>query len=108
MKTIYVRDFTKYPGARLRKLGPGSGEEFRDDFLIPQLDGKNIQINFDGTIGYGSSFLEEAFGGLIRKGIDKEIVLHLVDTAISDEDPLLKKELLIYVTEAIAVNKKGK
>lgn len=70
MRTISVaRDFTPYPGGRYRKHGKGSGEEFREDFLAPILKGgQSAMIDLDGASGYPPSFLEEAFGGLVRKG----------------------------------------
>ncbi|OCG39337.1 DUF4325 domain-containing protein [Gilliamella sp. Fer1-1] len=101
-KILYVKDFSTFPGARYKRLGPASGEEFRDDVLIPALkQNSQILINFDGVVGYGSSFLEEVFGGLIRKGIDKNIVLNLVKTLISNDDALLKEEIQGYVNDAI-------
>jgi len=37
--------------------------------LIPALkEYEKVIVDLDGTSGYGSSFLEEAFGGLVRKG----------------------------------------
>ena len=33
-------------------------------------------MEIDGTEGYGSSFLEEAFGGLVRKGYCTAAELH--------------------------------
>jgi hypothetical protein len=52
--------------------GEYSGEWFRDDILAPALreaaaNSEILTIVLDGTSGYGSSFLEEAFGGLIRR-----------------------------------------
>lgn len=104
---LYVKDFSTFPGARYKSLGPGSGEEFRDDVLIPAIK-KNpeIVINLDGVVGYGSSFLEEVFGGLVRKDIEDSIVIRLVDTAISEDDSLLKREIKGYVDEAIAEKSK--
>ena len=70
MKTIRVIDFTRYPGPRFKKLGEGSGEEFRDLYLVPLFKepsaDEDILIDLDGTEGYPTSFLEEAFGGLAR------------------------------------------
>jgi len=70
MKTIDVRcDFSYFPGGRYRKGGENSGEEFRDDFLIPALREHDVvAVHLDGTNGYGSPFLEEAFGGAVRAG----------------------------------------
>ena len=60
--------FTRFPAGRYREDGPFSGERFRDDLLIPALETHDrVTVNLDGTMGYGSSFLEEVFGGLLRK-----------------------------------------
>lgn len=74
IKTIAIAsEFSRYPGGRYRDDGPHSGEEFRDDHLVPALDAARQQegvvvVLLDGTAGYASSFLEEAFGGLVREG----------------------------------------
>jgi hypothetical protein len=61
------RDFSRYPAGRFRTDGPWSGQKFREELLIPALrDFDHVIIQMDGARGYGSSFLEEAFGGLIR------------------------------------------
>lgn len=61
-------DFSRTPGGRYYSDGPASGEKFREEFLLPALKQHEIvTINLDGTRGYPSSFLEEAFGGAIRK-----------------------------------------
>ena len=60
-------DFTPTPGGRFRANGENSGEEFRDSILIPALEhSKHITVYLDGAVGYAGSFLEEAFGGLVR------------------------------------------
>lgn len=62
-----ARDFTRFPAGRYRADGPYSGERFRDDLLLPALKQHDrVTIQLDGTMGYGSSFLEEVFGGLVR------------------------------------------
>jgi hypothetical protein len=62
------KQFTKLPGGRYKRLGPFSGEEFRDNFLVgPLRQGKTVVVELDGVRGYGSSFLEEAFGGVVRE-----------------------------------------
>lgn len=63
-----ARDFSRLPGARYIRLGPNSGEQFRNQFLIkPLKEGKTVIVELDGVRGYGSSFLEEAFGGAVRE-----------------------------------------
>jgi hypothetical protein len=71
MATIRVVDFARSPGGRFASDGPSSGEAFRDEVLVPALTtaiaaGDVLTVELDGTSGYGSSFLEETFGGLIR------------------------------------------
>lgn len=63
-----AKDFSPYPGPRFRWQGPYSGETFRGRLvkLLKQSDGR-IKIVLDGTTGIGSSFLDEAFGGLVSK-----------------------------------------
>ena len=100
---INVKDFSEFPGPRKEIVGPNSGEKFRETILLPAL--KNypdeiIVVNLDGTAGYGSSFLEESFGGLIRDSVDYERVISICDHLISKEDESLLEEIREYVTEA--------
>lgn len=70
-----ARDFSPYPGGRLRTDGPASGEEFRDDRLIPALKrSETVDVVLDGAMGLPPSFLEEAFGGLLRRGVPLHII----------------------------------
>jgi hypothetical protein len=76
MKKIDIpKDFSTTPGGRFIEDGPFSGEEFRATLLQPLFEDKEdkefIEISFDGAEGYQSSFLEEAFGGLVREVKDK-------------------------------------
>ncbi|TCJ96178.1 uncharacterized protein DUF4325 [Volucribacter psittacicida] len=106
MKKLNVRDFTLFPGPRYIKLGEYSGEWFRENVLIPSIKANDyIIIDLDGVAGYGSSFLEEAFGGAIRKGINSTIMSNIIDNLISKDDPDLIEEIRNYVNEAIKVRK---
>lgn len=63
--------FSPYLGGRYRDDGPYSGQEFREDFLVPWMtdairDHQLLVLDLDGVAGVPSSFLEEAFGGLLR------------------------------------------
>lgn len=61
-------EFSKFPGGRFRVHGPKSGEEFRDDVLLPLLQEFNhITIDLTGASGFGSSFLDESFGELGKR-----------------------------------------
>lgn len=72
-----ARDFSKFPGPRYRVHGNFSGEEFRDEVLAAalrtEIDNDSVlTVVLDDVAGYGSSFLEEAFGGLLRAGFSKQ------------------------------------
>lgn len=62
-----AKDFSPNPGPRKIRQGPNSGEALRPKLkrVLDDSQGR-IQILLDGTRGMGSSFLDEAFGGLIR------------------------------------------
>lgn len=103
---IRVCDFGEFPGPRYRSLGGNSGEEFREDVLLPALrnamaTGAMVIVDLDGVYGYGSSFLEEAFGGLIRAGVPSDDVIALVKNLKSNDDPSLVDEIGGYVSDAI-------
>lgn len=82
------------------KNGKTSGEEFREKYLIPALEsGENINVELDGTIGYGSSFLEEAFGGLVRRlNLSSAQIKNQI--TLSSEDNTLIQEINEYLDEA--------
>lgn len=62
-------DFSPFAAGRYRTDGPWSGEQFREELLLPALSTSDrVSVKLDGTLGLGSSFLEEAFGGLVRSG----------------------------------------
>lgn len=67
-----AKEFTRTPAGRYVSDGPFSGQRFREEVLLPALkDGKQVAVSLDGAVGFGSSFLEEAFGGLVRAGISE-------------------------------------
>ena len=70
-KTIVMGlDFSPTPTGRYIKDSPCSGEAFRERVLIPAMKKyEKVKVDLAGTEGYGASFLEEAFGGLVRTGI---------------------------------------
>lgn len=72
-KIDIAEQFSDMPYGRYEIDGPDNGERFRKDFLVPALRENNtVNIFMDGAMGYGSSFLDESFGGLVRnEGFDK-------------------------------------
>ena len=93
-------DFTRYPSGRFSKFGTTSGERFRDKFLIPPITaGEQVVVQLDGTLGYGSSFLEEAFGGIVRvTGLRADRIIALIKLETDDE--ALKAEIIQYIRDA--------
>lgn len=93
--TVRVCDFSKTPGSRYRDEGKKahSGQEFREEILEPNFktaltNNLKLIIDLDGTIGYGTSWLEEVFGGLTRS-YGKEKVLSTLDFKSEEEDYLI-------------------
>lgn len=101
IKVIDVgNDFSRFPGGRVRNDGRYSAEAFREDILLPALrENEQISLHLDSTAGYGSSFLEETFGGLVRlhaftlETFKSRVIL------VSD-DTILIEEILDYVKDA--------
>ena len=75
-----AENFSKHPAGRTNADGPYNGQKFRRKFLVdPLKNGRQVTVVLDGASGYGSSFLEEAFGGLVRaEGIPLENVRRLL------------------------------
>lgn len=102
LNRLYISDFTKTPGPRYRSQGKYSGEEFYNDHLQKAFEdtgnqGFMLEIILDGTIGYNSSFLDEAFGRLVYHfGLEK---VRKYLTIKSQEEPewidMLEKETYI-------------
>ena len=72
MEINVVKEYTDKPGARYESQGSNSGQKFRDTILYPKFietieKNETLIVNLDGGYGYGSSFLEETFGGLVRR-----------------------------------------
>lgn len=94
-----AEQFSRYPAGRFLNDGPYSGQHFRERFLLPYLQsGKEVVVHLDGTRGYGSSFLEEAFGGLVRLGFSASRVRESVELVSADTS--LIQEIWDYVDHA--------
>ena len=102
---VICKEFSDAPGGRYIKEGNYSGEAFRDDLLLPRFEEakkkhEKLKINFDGCFGFGTSFLEEAFGGLVRE-YKKRNVLDIIEI-ISEEDETIPELICKYVKDAEA------
>ncbi|MFR9498211.1 MAG: STAS-like domain-containing protein [Rikenellaceae bacterium] len=70
MEIRVLTDFSEYPGPRYIAQGKSSGEMFYYEKLNPSFaesvkSGDKLTVVLDGTAGYASSFLDEAFGNLV-------------------------------------------
>ena len=76
-KLIRVADYTRFPGGRFSADGEGNAEDFRTSYLVPPLkENQHILVNLDGVNGYPVSFIDAAFGGLVRdEGFESKFVL---------------------------------
>ena len=92
-----AKDFGRYPAGRYPSDGPFNGEDFRDKHLVPALhkNSDTIYIELDGARGLASSFLEEAFGGLVRKGFEPQTLIRRF--YFHSTDPSLIEEILGYI-----------
>ena len=79
-----AKEFSPVPVGRYRSDGDNSGQAFRDDILYPKIcaaikNQDTLKVDFTGIHGLSSSFLEEAFGGLVReKGLNPDEILRIL------------------------------
>lgn len=98
-----ANDFYPRPAGRYEKDGAYNGERFRKQFLVPKLKSlsksEQIIIDFQGVTMAGSSFLEEAFGGLVREeGFNKDFLLNAID--VRSPRAIIKTRIETYINEA--------
>lgn len=102
--TIKVgRDFSDTPGGRYPEDGPWNGQKFRQEYLIPALkEHDKVVVDISGVEGYGSSFLEEVFGGLVRSGLysKQELDGKLVYMASEPSEECYLERINAYIREA--------
>lgn len=101
-RIVKLSDYSITPGARLESEGPFSGELFRNMTLIPAFDeavasNEKLVVDLDGTLGYGTSFLEEVFGGLAREKT-ADLVLKTLEF-ISNEEDYLEEDIIEYIND---------
>lgn len=102
---VVAKEFSPTPGFRTKEEGPFPAVDFRDKLLYPRLkdaieNNDSLIVDLDGAAGYGTSFLEEAFGGLIRecKLSYEDIMAHL--QLKSEDDPSYIEEINGYLSDA--------
>ena len=99
------KDFAESTGGRDREKGLFSGQEFREDLLYPKaieaINNKDkLFIDLDGGYGHSSSFLEEAFGGLIRQlsREQAEYIINNIEIKSLDE-PRKKEDIKLFMMD---------
>lgn len=90
-----AREFSSTPDGRTLKDSDFPGEKFREEIFVPRYNearksGKRLKIVFDGCYGCPPSFLEETFGGAVRKyGIRG--MLDYIDLIANDDETIPNK-----------------
>lgn len=99
-----ARDLSRTPGPRFVHQGPFSGEAFRSKLAELLRSCDRVEVDLDGTVGYGSSFIDEAFGGLVRNaaqfGLDQASLPGRVSFK-SETDPSYAEEATRAMDEAL-------
>lgn len=88
---LIVANYTEYPGPRYCSQGNSSGEDFYHDILntafANAIESKQkLEVILDGTAGYASSFLDEAFGNLVFDFSLKVVMDNIIITSKQEPD----------------------
>lgn len=66
--------------------------------------GDKVIVDIDGVAGYGSSFLEESFGGVVRDGrVDRDVIARSLE--IRSRDPIFAgyyRDAVRYLRDALS------
>ena len=105
MITVRVSDFTTLPGARYKKDGDGSAEQFFNERIKRHFkDKESILIDFDNTWGYASSFLSELALEISRQCKQDKLDVRKKIEIKSDDEPGLAERFWGYIDESIDIN----
>jgi phosphomannomutase len=100
-------EFSATPGARYISDGKHSGQEFyetllKDRYETAMKNGRKLTVDLDGTHGYATSFLDEAFGRLSKDFGAVNVFNNIF--FVSNEEPYLIDEIKDYINEANNIN----
>lgn len=95
MISVKVSEYSTTPGGRYISDGKYSGEDFRTKVLLPKYEqalesGEKMLVDLDDCYGMPTSFLEEAFGGLVRIKKDRKIA-EMLEIKSEDRPDLIEK-----------------
>lgn len=102
-----AEDFSTHPAGRTEKDGAFNGTTFRERVLRPKVEealrtGQKVRVSLAGLMSFGSSFFEEAFGGLVRAmGAQAAKVIEIDPGSKSNERYKLMIER--HISKALAV-----
>lgn len=109
MQIDVAKQFSPYPSGRFPADGTYNGQRFREEILLPALkraksaDGSKVLVDIDGVRSFGSSFLEEAFAGLIRNSefsrSELDALLEIVCT--KPHLAFFKDSIVSYINDAV-------
>lgn len=94
IKIVISEDFSDAPGARYYDDGDDSGQEFYEKLLKPKFEealskSTTLEVDLDGTYGYATSFISEAFGTLSTE-FGKDVVLQNIKITSTEEKKILE------------------
>ncbi len=94
IRKIAVFNYSLDPGPRYVRQGDDSGEDYyhkvlNKEFYEALRNNQLLEVSLDGTSGYASSFLDEAFGNLIYDFSLNEVQSNII--IISEEEPEWKE-----------------
>lgn len=97
---VVSTEFSNRLGARYKKDGDNSGEEFLEKLLKPKvtkaIEGDYIlKIVLDNVLGYPSSFVSGSFGKLSLEIGAKKLLDHL--EFVSDDNPVRKDKVIFEI-----------
>jgi hypothetical protein len=104
---LTIADFSRYPAGRTDNDGPFNGTKYRTEYLVPALQAAivahdKLRVRLDGVRSFGSSFLDEAFAGLVRyEGFSVEQLAGILEIeAVAPVYQHYKRLIGTYLVEA--------
>lgn len=94
IRNIAVINYSLDPGPRYIRQGDHSGEDYyhrvlNGEFYSALMNDEILEISLDGTSGYASSFLDEAFGNLVYDFTLEKVKSNIF--IVSEEEPEWKE-----------------
>jgi len=87
---LSVARVSRFPAGRFKKEhGIHSGEAFKELIAKKLQENDTVTVLLNDTMGFGSSWIEEAFGGLVRDNTFSAYDLHKKLTIEADDKSLI-------------------